>query len=61
VFCTGTPDGVGDTMKPPRYMQDGDVVRINIEKIGTLINPIRRTGKGDLSDVVTPSNLDLIV
>merc|ERR1712084_200181 len=44
VFCTGTPDGVGDTMKPPRYMQDGDVVRVNIDKIGTLTNPISRPG-----------------
>jgi 2-keto-4-pentenoate hydratase/2-oxohepta-3-ene-1,7-dioic acid hydratase in catechol pathway len=44
VFCTGTPDGVGDSMKPPKYMQDGDVVRVNIEKIGSLINSVRRPG-----------------
>merc|ERR1711870_150525 len=44
VFCTGTPDGVGDTMKPPYYMKDGDVVRINIDKIGTLENPVSRPG-----------------
>merc|ERR1711874_178215 len=42
VFCSGTPDGVGDTMKPPKYMQDGDVVKINIDRIGSLINPVRR-------------------
>merc|ERR1711862_561171 len=42
VFCTGTPDGVGDTMKPPYYMQDGDVVKVNIDKIGTLVNPVLR-------------------
>lgn len=42
VFCTGTPDGVGDTLKPPQYMQDGDVVRVNIDKIGSLINPVSR-------------------
>merc|ERR1711920_1019041 len=42
VFCTGTPDGVGDTLKPPRYMQDGDVVSVNIDKIGTLTNPVSR-------------------
>merc|ERR1719160_1601298 len=44
VFCSGTPDGVGDTMRPPKYLQDGDVVKINIDKIGSLINPVRRPG-----------------
>merc|ERR1711870_108322 len=42
VFCTGTPDGVGDTMKPPRYMQDGDVVTVKIDEIGALVNPVSR-------------------
>merc|ERR1712194_127508 len=44
VFCSGTPDGVGDTLKPPRYMEDGDMVRVNIDKIGSLVNPVSRTG-----------------
>jgi len=44
VFCSGTPDGVGDTMHPPQYVQDGDIVKINIDRIGTLTNPIRRPG-----------------
>lgn len=42
VICTGTPDGVGDTMKPPVYLQDKDSVAITIDKIGTLVNPINR-------------------
>lgn len=42
VICSGTPDGVGDTMKPPRYLEDGDVVEITIDKIGTLRNTIMR-------------------
>ena len=42
VVCTGTPDGVGDTMKPPQYLQDGDVVEITIDKIGTLKNTVAR-------------------
>jgi len=58
VFCTGTPDGVGDTMKPPRYMQDGDTVRINIDRIGSLINPISRPGAKHVEE---PVNLQLIV
>ncbi|KAJ8604341.1 hypothetical protein CTAYLR_002518 [Chrysophaeum taylorii] len=42
VVCTGTPDGVGDTMDPPTYLQDGDVVDVYIEHIGVLRNPITR-------------------
>lgn len=34
VIATGTPNGVGNAMNPPVYLQDGDVVRIEIEKIG---------------------------
>lgn len=45
VICTGTPDGVGDTLDPPTYLQDGDVVDITIEGIGTLSNPVSRPGK----------------
>lgn len=52
VFCTGTPDGVGDTMKPPRYMQDGDVVSVNIDKIGTLTNPVVRSHKASQVTIV---------
>jgi len=58
VFCSGTPDGVGDTLKPPRYMQDGDVVRINIDKIGSLINPIRRPG---FKHTPEPVDLNVVV
>jgi len=58
VFCSGTPDGVGDTMRPPRYLRDGDVVKINIDKIGSLINPVHRPGAHHMRKAV---NLDLIV
>jgi len=42
VICTGTPDGVGDTMKPPVYLQNKDSVVVTIEKIGSLVNTIDR-------------------
>jgi len=42
VICTGTPDGVGMTWEPPTFLQDGDVVDISIDGIGTLSNPIVR-------------------
>jgi 5-carboxymethyl-2-hydroxymuconate isomerase len=41
VLLTGTPEGVGMGMKPPRYLQDGEVVTITIDGIGTLSNPCK--------------------
>ncbi len=40
VILTGTPQGVGMASKPPRWLQEGDSVSIEIEKIGTLTNPV---------------------
>ncbi len=42
VIVMGTPAGVGQARTPPVWMKDGDVVEIEIERIGTLVNPIRR-------------------
>lgn len=36
VIFTGTPAGVGLGFKPPRFLRDGDLVRIEIEKLGVL-------------------------
>ena len=41
IIATGTPAGVGIGFKPPRYLQAGDVVRIEIEGIGQIENPVR--------------------
>jgi len=40
VILTGTPHGVGFARKPPVYLKAGDTVSIEIEKIGTLTNPV---------------------
>lgn len=40
IVCTGTPAGVGMGLTPPAYMQAGDVVEAEIEKIGVLTNHI---------------------
>jgi 2-keto-4-pentenoate hydratase/2-oxohepta-3-ene-1,7-dioic acid hydratase in catechol pathway len=40
VILTGTPHGVGMAQKPPRWLKPGDSVTIEIEKIGTLTNPV---------------------
>jgi 2-keto-4-pentenoate hydratase/2-oxohepta-3-ene-1,7-dioic acid hydratase in catechol pathway len=38
VIATGTPAGVGMGFKPPRYLKAGDVVRIEIDGIGSIEN-----------------------
>jgi len=40
IISTGTPQGVGFTRKPPIWMKPGDVVEIEVERIGVLRNPI---------------------
>ena len=40
IISTGTPAGVAMSMKDPKYLKDGDVVEISIEKLGTIRNRI---------------------
>ncbi|TFG82836.1 MAG: 5-oxopent-3-ene-1,2,5-tricarboxylate decarboxylase, partial [Spirochaetales bacterium] len=40
IIITGTPSGVGYSRKPPLFMKSGDVCEVEIEGIGTLMNPI---------------------
>jgi 2-keto-4-pentenoate hydratase/2-oxohepta-3-ene-1,7-dioic acid hydratase in catechol pathway len=40
VILTGTPHGVGAARKPPVFLQPGDTVTIEVEKIGSLTNPV---------------------
>jgi len=40
VILTGTPHGVGFARTPPVFLQEGDTVSVEIEKIGCLTNPV---------------------
>lgn len=40
VLATGTPSGVGLAMEPPRFLQVGDVMRVEIDKIGHIENTV---------------------
>jgi 2-keto-4-pentenoate hydratase/2-oxohepta-3-ene-1,7-dioic acid hydratase in catechol pathway len=40
VILTGTPHGVGYARKPPVFLKAGDTITIEIEKIGSLTNPV---------------------
>ena len=40
VITTGTPSGVGAYREPPRFLKAGDTVRIEVQGIGVLENPV---------------------
>ncbi|WP_404450932.1 fumarylacetoacetate hydrolase family protein [Virgibacillus necropolis] len=40
IILTGTPNGVGFAMNPPQFLKDGDVVSLEIEKLGKLENKV---------------------
>ena len=42
VIYTGTPPGVGHGHTPPRYLEDGDTVRVEIDRIGAIENRVVR-------------------
>jgi 2-keto-4-pentenoate hydratase/2-oxohepta-3-ene-1,7-dioic acid hydratase in catechol pathway len=41
VIATGTPPGVAMGRADGRYLRPGDTVEVEIERIGTLVNPVR--------------------
>jgi acylpyruvate hydrolase len=40
VIATGTPAGVGAARKPARWLRPGEVVRVEIDRLGVLENPV---------------------
>ena len=54
IIATGTPGGVGFAMKPPGWLKQGDVVKLEVEKIGTLVNHIVNEPEGYLSAATSP-------
>jgi 2,4-didehydro-3-deoxy-L-rhamnonate hydrolase len=41
IISTGTPAGVGNGMKPPQFLKDGDVVELGIEGLGEARQKVR--------------------
>lgn len=41
VIMTGTPDGVGASLKKKTFLKNGDKVEISVSKVGTLSNSIK--------------------
>jgi acylpyruvate hydrolase len=40
LILTGTPSGVGIGLDPPQFLKSGDVVRIEIERLGAIEHPV---------------------
>ena len=40
IIVTGTPTGAGARFDPPRYLKPGDVVEVEVNGIGTLVNTV---------------------
>ncbi|KFA64204.1 hypothetical protein S40285_00821 [Stachybotrys chlorohalonatus IBT 40285] len=40
LIFTGTPSGVGMGRKPPLWLQDGDVVEVGLDQVGTCTNKV---------------------
>lgn len=40
IVFTGTPAGVGVSRRPPRFVREGDVMRVEIQGVGVLENPV---------------------
>ena len=41
LILTGTPGGVGQGMDPPRYLQSGDTIRIEVESLGAIEHSVQ--------------------
>ena len=41
IIATGTPNGAGARFEPPRYLVPGDIVEIEVEGVGTLVNGVK--------------------
>ncbi len=42
IIATGTPPGVGFSRKPPRFLHEGDLVEVEIERVGKIANRVER-------------------
>ncbi len=41
VIATGTPSGFGSTRTPPEFLHSGDIIEVEIQSVGTLMNSVR--------------------
>jgi acylpyruvate hydrolase len=59
VIATGTPPGVGFARKPPVFLKPGDVMEVEIEKLGVLRSPVVAAGQ-TFSNVGNPRSFEAV-
>ena len=42
ICCTGTPPGVGENMKPPKFLKGGEEIILGIDKLGKQIHKVNK-------------------
>ncbi|MCH8265987.1 MAG: fumarylacetoacetate hydrolase family protein [Acidobacteria bacterium] len=42
IIATGTPSGVGSGRTPPRWLRPGDTIRVEVQGLGVLENPVEQ-------------------
>lgn len=56
VIATGTPSGFGSTRTPPEFLDDGDVIEIEIAGVGLLRNQVRDEPSSNTGRAVDAAN-----
>jgi 2-keto-4-pentenoate hydratase/2-oxohepta-3-ene-1,7-dioic acid hydratase in catechol pathway len=55
VIATGTPHGVGFRREPPVFMQPGDVIQVEIDRLGSVVNTVAADGASAAAAPATAS------
>ena len=42
ICCTGTPPGVGENMKPPKFLKGGEEIILGIDKLGKQVHKVNK-------------------
>ena len=42
IITTGTPPGVGENKKPPKFLTGGEIVELGIEGLGTQVHKVKK-------------------
>jgi 2-keto-4-pentenoate hydratase/2-oxohepta-3-ene-1,7-dioic acid hydratase in catechol pathway len=48
IIATGTPSGVGFKRQPPIFLKAGDIVEVEIDRIGIIRNPVVGPDRGEV-------------
>ena len=56
IISTGSPAGIGVNRRPPLFLKHGDLMEVEIERLGCLRNPVSDPAAKFLSSASPPQN-----